>query len=103
MNAAHTSGVFFFAAHAGKFFENFSSSRRDEKLGREIAQNHAIRFYRTTPRGERKMLRRAIDDRCVVSRAGIESRSKSTTTRDEQVESCADVGRAPFALTAESV
>jgi hypothetical protein len=103
MNAALTSGVFVFAAHARNFFENFSGSRRDEKLGCEIGQIHAIRVYRMTPRRGRKMLRRVIDRRCVASRAEIESSSMSITTHDEQVESREDVGRALFALTAESV
>jgi len=103
MNAAHTSGVFVFAMHVLNFFENFSASRRDEKLGCEIGQIHAIRFYRTTPRRGRKMLRRVIDRRCVASPAEIESSSMSITTHGEQVESCADVGRAPFALPSKSV
>jgi hypothetical protein len=103
MNAARTSGVFVFAAHLRTFFENFSALRRDEKLGCEIGQIHAIRFYRTAARRGRKMLRRVIDGRCVATRGAQQSRSMSITTRDEQVESRADVGRAPFALIVESV
>jgi hypothetical protein len=103
MNAARTSGVFVFAAHARNFFENFSASRCDEKLGCEIGQIHAIRVYRTTPRGGRKMLRRVIDRRCVASRGAQQSRSMSIAVRGEQVESREDVGRAPFALLVESV
>jgi hypothetical protein len=97
MNAAHTSGVFVSAAHALNFFENFSGRSSQSGLGCEIGQIHAIRFYRTAQRRERKMLSRVIDHRCVASRVEIESNSMSITTRDEQVESCVEVGRAPFA------
>jgi hypothetical protein len=89
MNAAHTSGVFVCATHVVNFFEDFYPSPGDEKLGCEIAQIHAIRFYRATLRSERKMLRRIIDGRCVVGRAGIESSSMSIATH---VESRVDVG-----------
>jgi hypothetical protein len=49
------------------------------------------------------MLRRVTDVRRGARRDIVESRSKSITTRDEEVESCADIGRAVFALVAESV
>jgi hypothetical protein len=103
MNAAHTSGVFVFAARALNFFENFLSRSLHSELGCEIGQIHAIRLYRMTQRRGRKMLRRIIDRRWAENRGAHQSRSMSITTHDEQVESCAEFARAPFALTTKSV
>jgi hypothetical protein len=50
MNAAHTSGVFVFAARQEIFSEIFLAVRHHQTLGREIGQIHAIRFHRTALR-----------------------------------------------------
>jgi hypothetical protein len=79
MNAAHTSGVFVF--EPSKIFRFFLALRRDEKLGTQMGQIHAIRSYRMTPRRGRKMLRRIIDHRCAASRLGIEATFKVNHAR----------------------
>jgi hypothetical protein len=80
MNAARTSGVFVFAMRREIFSEIFLAVRRDEMLGAEIGQIHAIRFYRMTQRRGRKMLRRVSDRRRGTSRNRVVSRSMSITT-----------------------
>jgi hypothetical protein len=53
MNAAHTSGVFVFAAPAEIFSEIFFDRSMQSRLGPQVGKKDAIRFYRMAQRSER--------------------------------------------------